>query len=421
MSWLLLGGKCAGCGTDLAPLPARRTLHGHAVRRRRLALRLALAVGRGACFTWSLVALTVIDLDHQLLPDVMTLPLLWLGLLLSLAWHPGLAAPIPVDSCSAIIGAAAGYLSLWSVYWAFKLLTGKEGMGYGDFKLFAALGAWLGWQMLLLIMLLSAFTGAVVGIALIVLRGRDRNIPIPFGPYLAAAGWIALMWGPQIVDGYLSITGLGPLSRSPGQNAMSAQPFRVALTGGIASGKSTVADLFAALGVPVIDTDVIAREVVEPGQPALAAVVAAFGPDVLDADGRLDRRRLRELIFADPDAKRRLEAILHPAIRAEMERQSTAARRPLPGPGDPAAGRGRAARPRRSRAAGGRARGTAGPAADDARRRVARAGAGVAERPGHAGTAARAGRRRDPQHRAAWTTCASRSPNCTSNTCVWRA
>jgi leader peptidase (prepilin peptidase)/N-methyltransferase len=159
-------------------------------------------------FTWALVALTVIDLDHQILPDIITLPLLWLGLLLSLAWHPGLAAPAPADSWSAIIGAAAGYLSLWSVYWAFKLLTGKEGMGYGDFKLFGAFGAWMGWQMLPLIILLSAFTGAVVGIALIVLRGRDRNIPIPFGPYLAAAGWIALMWGPQFVDGYLSLTGL---------------------------------------------------------------------------------------------------------------------------------------------------------------------------------------------------------------------
>jgi len=159
--------------------------------------------------TWALVALTVIDFDHQILPDIITLPLLWLGLLASLAWHPGLLMPIPTDPHSAILGAAGGYLLLWSVYWAFKLLTGKEGMGYGDFKLFGALGAWMGWQMLPLVLLLSAFTGAVVGIALIVARGRDRNIPIPFGPYLAAAGWIALMWGPQIVDGYLTLTGLG--------------------------------------------------------------------------------------------------------------------------------------------------------------------------------------------------------------------
>jgi leader peptidase (prepilin peptidase)/N-methyltransferase len=107
-----------------------------------------------------------------------------------------------------VLGAVAGYLTLWSVYWAFKLLTGKEGMGYGDFKLFGALGAWMGWQMLPLILLLSAFTGALVGIALIALRGRDRNIPIPFGPYLAAAGWIAMLWGPKIVGGYLAFAGL---------------------------------------------------------------------------------------------------------------------------------------------------------------------------------------------------------------------
>ena len=209
LSYLLLGGKCANCG---APISLRYPV-----------VELATAVLSAAvvwhfgwqwqtvaalCFTWALVALTVIDLDHQVLPDVITLPLLWLGLLLSLAWHPGLAPPIPVDPRSAIIGGAAGYLSLWLVYWAFKLATGKEGMGYGDFKLFGAFGAWMGWQMLPLIILLSAFTGAVVGIALIVLRGRDRNVPIPFGPYLAAAGWIALMWGPQIVGGYLSLAGL---------------------------------------------------------------------------------------------------------------------------------------------------------------------------------------------------------------------
>jgi len=121
--------------------------------------------------TWALVTLTVIDLDHQILPDSITLPLLWLGLLASLAWSPGVAPPIPTDPRSAIVGAVGGYLSLWSVYWAFKLTTGKEGMGYGDFKLFGALGAWMGWQMLPLILLLSAFTGAVVGIVLIVVRG----------------------------------------------------------------------------------------------------------------------------------------------------------------------------------------------------------------------------------------------------------
>ena len=209
VSYLLLGGKCAQCKARISP--------------RYPIVELATAILSAAvvwhfgwhwqslaalCFTWTLVALTVIDLDHQILPDVITLPLLWLGLLLSLAWHAGLAPPVPVDPRSAIIGGAAGYLSLWLVYWAFKLVTGKEGMGYGDFKLFGAFGAWMGWQMLPLVILLAAFTGAVVGIVLIVLRGRDRNIPIPFGPYLAAAGWIALMWGPQIVGGYLSLSGL---------------------------------------------------------------------------------------------------------------------------------------------------------------------------------------------------------------------
>ena len=209
VSYLLLGGKCAQCKARISP--------------RYPIVELATAILSAAvvwhfgwhwqslaalCFTWTLVALTVIDLDHQILPDVITLPLLWLGLLLSLAWHAGLAPPTPVDPRSAIIGGAAGYLSLWLVYWAFKLVTGKEGMGYGDFKLFGALGAWMGWQMLPLVILLAAFTGAVVGIVLIMLRGRDRNIPIPFGPYLAAAGWIALLWGPQIVGGYLSLSGL---------------------------------------------------------------------------------------------------------------------------------------------------------------------------------------------------------------------
>ena len=255
-------------------------------------------------FTWALVALTVIDLDHQILPDIITLPLLWLGLLPSLAWHAGLTPPAPTDPRSAILGAAAGYLSLWSVYWAFKLLTGKEGMGYGDFKLFGALGAWMGWQMLPLILLLSAFTGAVVGIALIVAARPRPQHPDPVRPLprrrrldRADVGPADRRRLPRRLPGSVA----EPARRPRAMTSPTQRPFRVALTGGIASGKTTVADLFAALGVPVIDTDVIAREVVEPGQPALAAVVEAFGPDVLDADGRLDRRRLRERIFADPD------------------------------------------------------------------------------------------------------------------------
>jgi leader peptidase (prepilin peptidase)/N-methyltransferase len=209
VSYLLLGGKCANCGARISPrYPVVEFVTAL------LSAAVALQFGwhwqtlAALVLTWCLVALTVIDLDHTILPDVITIPLLWLGLLASLGWHAGMQPPTPVDPQSAIVGAIAGYVSLWSVYWAFKLLTGKEGMGYGDFKLFGALGAWLGWQMLPLVLLLSAFTGAVVGIALIVARGRDRNVPIPFGPYLAAAGWTALMWGPQIVGSYLEFSGL---------------------------------------------------------------------------------------------------------------------------------------------------------------------------------------------------------------------
>lgn len=146
--------------------------------------------------TWSLIALTFIDYDQQLLPDSITLPLLWLGLLASLV-------PIFISAQQSIIGAACGYLALWSVYWGFKLITGKEGMGYGDFKLLSLFGAWLGWQSLPLILILSAGVGAVVGISLIIFTDHNRNKPIPFGPYLAAAGWIALLWGEQLTALYL--------------------------------------------------------------------------------------------------------------------------------------------------------------------------------------------------------------------------
>lgn len=151
--------------------------------------------------TWSLIALSGIDIDHQLLPDSITLPMLWLGLLLSLF-------SIFTDSHASIIGAAAGYLSLWTVYQVFKLITGKEGMGFGDFKLLALFGAWLGWQFLPLILILSSLVGAVVGTTMILLVDRDRNTPIPFGPYLAAAGWIALLWGNQINQLYINYAGL---------------------------------------------------------------------------------------------------------------------------------------------------------------------------------------------------------------------
>jgi leader peptidase (prepilin peptidase)/N-methyltransferase len=159
------------------------------------------AIG-AALFGWFLLTLAVIDLDHQILPDRLVMPLLWLGLLFNLFW---VFAPLP----HAVIGAAAGYLSLWLVYHLFKLLTGKEGMGYGDFKLFAAFGAWLGWQSLPLIILLASLAGALVGGALILFRRHDRNIPIPFGPFLCIAGWVALFWGDLIVNAYLQFARLG--------------------------------------------------------------------------------------------------------------------------------------------------------------------------------------------------------------------
>jgi leader peptidase (prepilin peptidase) / N-methyltransferase len=153
-----------------------------------------------ALLTWLLIVLTVIDIDHQLLPDDITLPLLWMGLLFNLS-------ATYVSLSDAVIGAMAGYLILWSIYWIFRLLTGKEGMGYGDFKLLAALGAWLGWQALPLIILLSSLVGAVCGIALMIIKRRGKDIPIPFGPYLAMAGWIALLWGEDIMSGYLGSLG----------------------------------------------------------------------------------------------------------------------------------------------------------------------------------------------------------------------
>ncbi len=157
-----------------------------------------LAALAAMVLTWLLIALTFIDIDHHLLPDVMVLPFLWAGLLLNVF---GTFATLP----SAVIGAAAGYLSLWLVFHLFRLVTGKEGMGYGDFKLLALFGGWLGWQYLLLVVLLSSLLGAVIGIGLIVFQGRDRAQPLPFGPYLALAGWVALLWGNELIRNYLQI------------------------------------------------------------------------------------------------------------------------------------------------------------------------------------------------------------------------
>jgi leader peptidase (prepilin peptidase)/N-methyltransferase len=204
VSWLALGGKCANCRTPIsARYPLIELLTGVASGVVAWRLGFGLPAAAGLFFTWTLVALTFIDLDTCLLPDQLTLPLVWAGLLLSL-WHPVWApGAMPVTPVSSIIGAAAGYLSLWSVYWLFLLIRKKEGMGYGDFKLFAAFGAWFGWQMLLPIILFASLVGSVVGIWLITRQRKGIETHIPFGPYLAAGGWLALLMGQSIVGRYL--------------------------------------------------------------------------------------------------------------------------------------------------------------------------------------------------------------------------
>ena len=209
ISWLVLRGRCASCRAKIsARYPLVELTTGI------LSAWVAWHFGFGApaacalLLTWALIALTGIDIDHQLLPDNITLPLIWAGLAAAVALGPSPGGALPVSAKDAIIGAVAGYLSLWLVFHAFKLVTGKEGMGYGDFKLFAALGAWLGWKLLPLVIVLSAATGAVLGILMIALQGRDRRAPMPFGPYLAAAGWLAMMYGDSLLNGYLRISGL---------------------------------------------------------------------------------------------------------------------------------------------------------------------------------------------------------------------
>ena len=201
LGFLWLKGKCAHCGAAISRrYPAVEVVAAVA------ALTVAWVFGpswqtvAGLALTWTLVALAVIDIEHQLLPDSLTLPLLWTGLLLALVAVDG--APLFTSLSDSVIGAAAGYLSLWIVYQVFKLVTGREGMGHGDFKLLAALGAWLGWQLLPLVIILSAAAGSIVGIALIASGRRSRGAALPFGPYLAAAGWIALLWGENVMAIY---------------------------------------------------------------------------------------------------------------------------------------------------------------------------------------------------------------------------
>jgi leader peptidase (prepilin peptidase) / N-methyltransferase len=198
-SYLALRGKCSACGTRISPrYPLIEGLSGLAGAYAAWHFGFGLAAFAAMLFLWCMIALSFIDFDTQLLPDSITLPLLWAGLLLNLAGTF-------VDLGSAVIGAAAGYVALWSVYWGFKFATGKEGMGFGDFKLLAAVGAWLGWQMLPLVVLASSFVGAIFGISLMLFAKHGRNVPIPFGPYLAVAGAVALFWGKPLTYAYLKL------------------------------------------------------------------------------------------------------------------------------------------------------------------------------------------------------------------------
>lgn len=199
ISYLLQRGKCKSCKTHISlRYPIIESVCGIftvfvASQYGYSWLTLAILI-----LTWSLIVLTMIDFDHQLLPDDITIPILWLGLLIN---YFELITTLE----AAVLGAIAGYLILWAVYWIFKLLTGKEGMGHGDFKLLAALGAWMGWQVLPQIILLSSLIGAFIGISLIVIKGRDKNIPIPFGPYLAGAGFVSLLWSEELTQVYTAI------------------------------------------------------------------------------------------------------------------------------------------------------------------------------------------------------------------------
>jgi leader peptidase (prepilin peptidase)/N-methyltransferase len=196
---LFLRGRCSACAAPIsARYPIVELLTGILTVAAVLRFGVTPAAAAACVLIWSLIALTFIDFDTQLLPDSITLPLLWSGLLANVAgFVPG------VSLRDAVIGAIAGYASLWTIYWLFKLIRGKEGMGYGDFKLLSALGAWLGWQMLPLIILLSSFVGAIIGISLVVFKGRDHQIPLAFGPYLAIAGVIALFFGRSLISLYL--------------------------------------------------------------------------------------------------------------------------------------------------------------------------------------------------------------------------
>ncbi len=202
ISYMLLRGRCANCSTPIsARYPIIEAITGLLSAYAAIHCGFTWELLATLFFLWALLTLTMIDVDHQLLPDQITLPLLWLGLLLN-------TQHVFVSLNAAVIGAAAGYLTLWSVYHVFRLVTGKEGMGFGDFKLLAALGAWMGWQMLPVIILLSSLVGAVAGSLLLALQRKGHSTPIPFGPYLAGAGVIAFFWGDELIKNYLQFAGI---------------------------------------------------------------------------------------------------------------------------------------------------------------------------------------------------------------------
>lgn len=199
VSYLILRGRCRHCSAPISPrYPVIEALCSLLSAYTAWHFGASLSAIAALLFVWTMLALSFIDIDTQLLPDSLTQPLLWLGLMVNLDQQ---FVPLP----SAVIGAVAGYLSLWCVYWLFKLATGKEGMGYGDFKLLGAIGAWLGWQALPSVILLSSAVGAAIGVTLVGLSRQGRNTPLPFGPYLAAAGVIALFWGKSLTTAYLGL------------------------------------------------------------------------------------------------------------------------------------------------------------------------------------------------------------------------
>ena len=198
ISYLFLKGKCKKCGNKISlRYPLIELVSALSAVIVAYYFGVSYQAMFAICLTWALIALSMIDFDHQLLPDDITLPLLWLGIIINIF-------SIFTDIESSVLGAIFGYVSLWSVYIIFKIVTGKEGMGHGDFKLLAVLGAWFGWQLLPLIIILSSLVGAVVGISLMLFKSHDRNTAIPFGPYLAIAGWISMLWGPYIMSAYLN-------------------------------------------------------------------------------------------------------------------------------------------------------------------------------------------------------------------------